>query len=103
MDNETLQPILAGIVRHALTSLGGALVAGGYIQSSQTASFVGGGMVIAGAIWSWWQKDGQKKIIATLAKMKPVASPNATTSEAAKAGLVAAKEEMAKSWIHLGF
>lgn len=96
MDSEAFKPILAGIVRHGLTSLGGALVAGGYMESSQTAAFVGAGMTIAGVAWSWWQKDGQRKVVAILAKMKPVASPGATTAEAAKAGAEAAKAELAK-------
>lgn len=69
MDSEALKPILAGIVRHGLTSLGGALVAGGYMQSSDTAAFVGGGMVMAGVIWSWWQKEGQAEVAALLKKM----------------------------------
>ena len=96
MDSDAVQPILAGIVRHALTSAGGALVAGGYMSSSETSAFVGGGMVLAGVAWSWWQKDGQKKAIAILAKMKPVAAPTATVAEAAKSGNAAVKAEEAK-------
>ena len=40
MESEALKPILAGIVRHALTTAGGALVAGGYMDSSQTSAFM---------------------------------------------------------------
>ena len=97
MDSDTLKPVLAGIVRHLLTTAGGALVAGGYMQSSEMSAFIGGGMIVAGAIWSWWQKDGQRKAIAILAKMKPVVSEKATIAEAAKAGSDAIKEEMAKT------
>jgi hypothetical protein len=96
MDMDALKPILAGIVRHALTSAGGALVAGGYMSSSETSAFIGGGMVIAGIVWSWWQKEGQAKFIAILAKMKPVASPGASTAEAVKSADAAVKAELAK-------
>lgn len=79
------------MVRHLLTTAGGALVAHGYLQSSDAASFVGGGMVIAGVLWSWWHKEGEKKFIAALAKMKPVASPSASTADAFKAAHEAVK------------
>jgi len=69
MDTDALKPILAGIVRHGLTTLGGALVAGGYMQSSDTSSFIGGGMVIAGVAWSWWQKEGQAEVAAMLKRV----------------------------------
>lgn len=60
MDNDTLMPILAGLLRHGLTTVGGVLVSSGYMQSSDTAAFVGGGMVIAGVAWSWWQKSAAR-------------------------------------------
>jgi hypothetical protein len=97
MDTEALKPILAGIVRHALTSAGGALVAGGYIQSSDTSALVGGGMVIAGMLWSWWQKEGQAKVSALLQKM----TATKTSADAVKAAGVlppaAAVDTAAKS------
>lgn len=91
MDMEAFKPILAGMVRHMLTTAGGVLVADGYMSSSDMAGFVGGGMVLAGVAWSWWQKEGQKKVVAALAKMKPVASPGASTSDAVKAANAAVK------------
>lgn len=84
MDTEALKPILAGLVRHGLTSLGGALVAGGYMQSSDTAAFVGGGMVVAGMIWSWWQKEGQAEVSALLKKV----TATKTKADAVKAAEV---------------
>jgi hypothetical protein len=93
MDTETLSPVLAGLARHALTSAGGALVAGGYMQSSDTAAFVGGGMVVAGVVWSWWQKKGQTEALAALAKMKRIVTRRANTAEAVKA----AKEAIAQA------
>ncbi|WP_426608656.1 hypothetical protein [Bradyrhizobium sp. McL0616] len=91
MDSDALKPILAGIVRHFLTSAGGALVAGGYIQSSDTSAFIGGGMVIAGVVWSWWQKDGQAEVAALLKKL--------TASKTVPAAVETAKEITAKASI----
>jgi hypothetical protein len=81
MESEALKPILAGIVRHALTTAGGALVAGGYMDSSQTSAFIGGGMVVAGIVWSWWQKEGQAEVAAMLKKV----TAKKTTSDAVDA------------------
>ena len=66
MDMETLQPILAGIMRHALTTVGGALAAKGIMNSGTVNEFVGAGMVLAGVAWSWWQKQGQAAVSAEL-------------------------------------
>ena len=87
MDMDTLKPMLALIVRHSLTTFGGVLVSSGYMQSNDMSAFIGGGMVVAGVAWSWWQKEGQRRVVAILAKMNPVAPQNATTSEAVKAAL----------------
>ena len=57
-----MKAILAGIARHALTTVGGALVTDGVLQSTQVNDFVGAGMVIAGIAWSWYQKKGQAEI-----------------------------------------
>jgi hypothetical protein len=75
MDTETLKPILAGMVRHGLTAVGGAMVTGGYMESSQMSGFVGAGMVIAGIAWSWWQKRGQAEVVAMLKKAADKAKP----------------------------
>jgi hypothetical protein len=80
MDMEELKPILAGLVRHGLTSAGGYLVASGVIQSSQVSDLVGAGMVLAGIAWSWWQKKGQSDINAAFkvltANVKPASTSN---------------------------
>lgn len=68
--DSTTQSIVAGIVRHALTTGAGMLVAHGYIQSSQTEQVVGAAMVLIGVGWSWWQKSGQAAVAAELAKLK---------------------------------
>lgn len=69
MDMDEIKLILAGLVRHGLTTAGGALVAGGYMQSSDTSAFVGSGMLLAGIVWSWWQKVGQAQTTALLKKL----------------------------------
>jgi hypothetical protein len=76
--DDTTKAILAGIVRHGLTTLGGILVAHGYIDSAQVAGFVGGGMIVAGAAWSWWQKSGQAQLADLLKSLT-----KAKTTEAA--------------------
>lgn len=91
METEVLKPILAGVVRHGLTALGGVLVTDGVIQSSDVAGFVGAGMVLAGIAWSWYQKVGQAHLLALMAKMNPVAKPGATVGEAVKAAKEAAQ------------
>ena len=96
MESEVLKPILAGVVRHGLTALGGMLVTDGVMQSSEMNGFIGAGMVIAGIAWSWYQKVGQAELVALMAKMHPVASKSATTGEAVKAAQAAAKAEVAK-------
>lgn len=91
--DETMKQIIAGMVRHGLTTLGGALVAGGYMDSSSTSAFVGGGMVLAGVAWSWWQKRGQAQAMAILAKMHPVAPRTASEADAVKAAVAAVNAE----------
>lgn len=92
MEMQILKPFLQGLARQAITALGAYL---GFTGSTET-QFVGAGMVLAGLGWEWWQQRGQQQVIAILAKMKPVVSENASTPVAAKAGLDAAKKELAK-------
>jgi hypothetical protein len=92
MEMEILKPFLSGMARQAITAVGAYM---GFTGSTET-QFVGAGMVIASLGWEWWQKRGQQQVIAILAKMKPVASEGASTADAAKAGMDAAKKELAK-------
>jgi hypothetical protein len=84
-----IKPILAGQIRTHLAVVAGGLVTAGAIQKGDADSFaqMGSGIAIWAiiAVWSWWQKVGQAKLLAFIAKMKPVAAPNATTGEAVKA------------------
>ena len=45
-------PVIMGFMRHALTALGGGLVAGGYIESADLGMAVGAVMTLIGLIWS---------------------------------------------------
>ena len=43
---------VAGIVRHILTSVGGALVAAGYLTSDEWTAVAGALAVLIGVVWS---------------------------------------------------
>jgi hypothetical protein len=65
MDDTTqgiIQTAIAAAIRHGLTILAGSLVTLGWIQGSQTASFVelGSGIALGliAYLWSLWQKKG---------------------------------------------
>jgi hypothetical protein len=62
-DWDFLKPVLAGIIRHSLTTVGGALVAQGVIQSSDENALVGAAMAVLAVAWSWWNKVGQKRLM----------------------------------------
>lgn len=104
MDMSTLwpiiRPILAGQIRTYLAGFGAILVHSGAIEQGDVASFtkMGTGIAIWAVVagWSWWKEVGQSKFIAILAKMKPVAAPNATKAEAVKAATDAVKAVEAK-------
>lgn len=59
MNDVGFNTILSLAVRHALTTLAGALATHGYLQASTGEQFVAGGMLILGVVWSWWQKEGE--------------------------------------------
>lgn len=58
MQDELTKRLVAGIVRHVLTTAGGALVANGWIEAEQTTQLVGVGMTIFGLLWSMKSKRG---------------------------------------------
>lgn len=89
------KPIVAGQARHLMSVAGGVLIGAGALSKGDEASFIqiGTGIVMWAipAGWSWWQKEGQTKLLAFMAKSKPVALSTATTSQAVKAAQAAAK------------
>lgn len=89
-------PLLAGLARHALTSIGGFLVASGVMQSNQTNDFVGACMVLLGIAWSYWNKKGQAQMSGLLKKL--TATSNHTDAvDTAKAMPPADKAVVAKA------
>lgn len=43
---------VAGVIRHAVTTAGGALVAAGYLTSDQLTTVAGAAAIIVGVAWS---------------------------------------------------
>ena len=77
MDDTTdsiVSTAIAAAIRHGLSIVAGGLVGLGWIQSSQTASFVDIGVGIAvGALaygWSLWQKKGVAAVKTELGRLK---------------------------------
>lgn len=64
MDSSDVQ----GIIRHALTTAGGALVTSGVITSGQLQDAIGALMVLGGIAWSLYQKSQQRKALAAATK-----------------------------------
>jgi hypothetical protein len=77
MMNQQLLDVILGLVRHGLTTLGGGLVTAGYLTSDQSTQavtmVVGFVSIVAGAVWSWWQKKQ------AAAKLVAVATSSAAT------------------------
>jgi hypothetical protein len=48
--------MIAGVVRHILTTVGGVLVAKGYIDEGTMTTIVGGAAAAIGFVWSWIAK-----------------------------------------------
>ena len=61
MNSDMISDILGGIVRHAVTTAGGALVTNGVINSDQLSQVAGALALIAGIAWSAWQKYQSNK------------------------------------------
>lgn len=92
---EFAKPIVAGQIRTALAGVAGSLVLAGAISPGDQASFVkiGTGVAVYAipAAWSWWKAVGSVKLLAFIAKSKPVVPPAATVGEAVQAAKEAAK------------
>lgn len=91
--DDSMKALLGLGVRHGLTTLGGMLVTSGYMQSGEMQTFIGGGMVLAGVLWSWWQKRGQAEVAALLKKV----TARSTTVDAVAAAKLAAPGAAVKS------
>jgi hypothetical protein len=47
-----MSEIVAGIIRHALTALGGVLVGAGYLTSDEWTTIAGALAIFIGVVWS---------------------------------------------------
>lgn len=78
MDMEFWKPIIAGQVRHYVGILGGVLIGLGWMKTGDSSAFteIMSGLVMgaAAALWSWWQKIGQKRALELLKKAKAPAA-----------------------------
>lgn len=63
MDFDLLIEYGLGIIRHGLTTLGGALVTGGIATDTELATGVGAFVTILGLVWSWYRKWKRSKTV----------------------------------------
>lgn len=79
MDSDLLKAFVAGQVRHFVTLAAGGLVTYGAVTPDNKNAFIqiGSGIVmwVIAAFWSWWQKEGHAKVVATLKRNAPAAKP----------------------------
>ena len=61
---------ILGVVRHVLTTLGGALVTDGVLTASQLQDGVGALIVLAGIVWSLINKHEHRRALA-VAQARP--------------------------------
>ena len=54
----TNKAVVAGLTRHAMTGIGGWLIANGYATSGQVELMAGGAVALVGVLWSGAQKRG---------------------------------------------
>ncbi len=51
-----------GLIRHALTTAGGSMVAGGFLTDVDLVAIVGGLVTLAGVVWSYVEKNWRDKV-----------------------------------------
>ena len=49
--------MIGGVVRHLLTTFGGAAVAAGYLDADQLTAIAGGAAALIGVVWSMFAKQ----------------------------------------------
>ena len=59
---------IQGLVRHLLTTLGGGLVANGYMTNADLQTAIGAVIALAGFAWSLYQKSQHRKALAAATK-----------------------------------
>jgi hypothetical protein len=51
---------ILGVLRHVLTTAGGAVAAQGHISEDEVSTAVGALLALVGVVWSVWQKRKAK-------------------------------------------
>ena len=54
-----MNPMILGLLRHALTLAGGALVAAGYASPGDVGTVIGAVLALGGVAWSAYDKRGR--------------------------------------------
>lgn len=52
----TMQAAIAGVVRHLITTVGGALVTSGVLSADDLSTLAGAGAIVVGVVWSLLNK-----------------------------------------------
>jgi hypothetical protein len=52
--------MIAGLVRHILTTFGGVMVGKGWVDNAQLEAVAGGAAALVGIVWSFWAKKEDK-------------------------------------------
>jgi hypothetical protein len=65
-----VKTFLSMLVRTGLKALAGFLIGHGYLQASGTEAFIGAGMAVAAALWSFWNDYGAAILKAELDMLK---------------------------------
>ncbi len=63
---DILRPFMGSMIRHALTTIAGALVTYGVLRQSQTEAFVSACFLFAGIVWSAWHKINTPEMLSRL-------------------------------------
>jgi hypothetical protein len=82
---QAITPVAAGLLRHVLTAGGGLLLARGWATSSTVEQLVSLGMIIGGAAWSWWQKEGHAQAAADIANLRAILAARAAAARSLQA------------------
>lgn len=51
-----VQTLVNTVIRNLVVTLGGGLLGSGLISEENLQTLAGGAVVVAGIVWSWWQK-----------------------------------------------
>lgn len=58
-----MNPAIAGLIRHALTTLGGVLVTNGWLSDGELQASIGAVVTVVGVVWSIYEKRTTKVVV----------------------------------------